>query len=673
MDIAIIKPCQRVRGTITVPGDKSISHRAAMMSSLASGTSVISGFLRAEDCLNTLKALSALGAKIEFSGDKLHITGCPWQEPVGPLDMGNSGTGLRLMAGLLAGRPWTTELTGDASLRSRPMGRIKEPLEKMGACLELTGKKGCAPIQISGGKLRAIDYEMPVASAQVKSCVLLAALFAKGVTNVIEKTPTRDHTEKIFLQTGIPVKIDGNRISVRGFGTNGPMLRPFNLKIPGDFSSAAFWLAAASVKPGSRIDIKGVGLNPRRTAFLEVLRRMGADIRTDLENNQQMFEPGGTITVTGAGLQGASVGGAEIPNLIDELPLVAVLGALAQGTTVISGARELRVKESDRIACLAANLRLLGIEPEEKEDGLIIHGGRLVRGGTTVESYGDHRIAMAMAILALFAEGPVTIRNIACVATSYPEFWKHLRSIGADVRISPDISRFKNAREMSGLVIAIDGPSASGKSTVSQRVAQRLNFIHVDSGSFYRGATWYFLSRNVKISDSAAVAATLRQIRMNVFVKNNALKFSIDGIEPDAELRLKSVNENVSLIAALPAVREWIVRQLRKMTSFGNLVMEGRDIGTAVFPEAKFKFYLDAAPGERARRRYLELKNTGARVEYEEILRSILKRDGIDSTRAMAPLKVAHAAVVIQSTKMSIEEVVDLIVSAVQGKKRFNI
>lgn len=222
---------------------------------------------------------------------------------------------------------------------------------------------------------------------------------------------------------------------------------------------------------------------------------------------------------------------------------------------------------------------------------------------------------------------------------------------------------------MSGSVIAIDGPSASGKSTVSQRVAQRLDFIHVDSGSLYRGVTWYFLSHKVKASDSAAIAAALKQIRMDFLARDNAIKFSIDSVEPDAELRSAAVNNNVSQIAALPAVREWIVRQLRKMASFGDLVIEGRDIGTAVFPKAKFKFYLDAAPEERARRRYLELKNAGAQVEYGEILRSILKRDGIDSTRAMAPLKVARGAVVIQSTKMSVDEVVDLIISKVHGSQ----
>jgi len=433
MEQAIISPCAKVSGTIAVPGDKSISHRVAMMSALASGASEIGGFLRAEDCLNTLKAVEALGAQVKFSGDKIFVTGGKWHQPAGQLDMGNSGTGMRLMAGLLAGRPWISELTGDESLRSRPMKRIKEPLEKMGARLELTGPKGCAPIRVMGGNLHAISYQMPVASAQVKSCILLAALFAEGVTTILEKEKTRDHTEMIFLQTGLPLTIDGNRLSLRGFGPEGPILEPTVWQVPGDFSSAAFWMAAAAAKPGSRVVIKQVGLNPRRTALVNVMKRMGADIKIEIQESRAA-EPVGDIIAGGAGLRATTVSGEEIANIIDELPLVAVLGALAKGETVISGAQELRMKESDRIAAMAANLRLAGVELEEREDGMIIRGGGKIRGNFAAESCGDHRVAMAMSVLALYAEKEITVRNIACVATSYPAFWEHLRSIGAEVR-----------------------------------------------------------------------------------------------------------------------------------------------------------------------------------------------------------------------------------------------
>lgn len=435
MQSAVVKPCRRVEGTIAVPGDKSISHRAAMLAAIASGASTIKGYLRAEDCLNTLKAVNALGAEVAFVGDKIIVAGGKWRAPAGPLDLGNSGTGIRLLAGLLAGRPWTTELTGDESLRSRPMGRIREPLEKMGARLELTGKKGCAPLKITGGKLKAIEYVLPVASAQVKSCVLLAALFAEGVTTVREPAPTRDHTERMFQRMGIPLEIAGLNISLRGFGQKGPKLEPLNCSVPGDFSSAAFWLAAACARPGSRVVISNAGLNPKRTALLNVLKRMGAEISARDEKKSDALEPCGTLVAGGGPLKATTVGGDEVPNVIDELPLVAILGALAGGTTVISGAKELRVKESDRIACMAGNLRILGVEVIEKEDGMSVRGGSRIRGNVVMESKGDHRLAMAMAILALAADGPVTIRNIGCVATSYPAFWDHLRSIGAEVRI----------------------------------------------------------------------------------------------------------------------------------------------------------------------------------------------------------------------------------------------
>jgi 3-phosphoshikimate 1-carboxyvinyltransferase len=277
---------------------------------------------------------------------------------------------------------------------------------------------------------------MPVASAQVKSCILLAALFAEGETTVIEPAASRDHTEKAFQMMGIPLAINGNRISLGGYGQAGPVLKPVDWKVPGDFSSAAFWLAAASSRPGSKIIVKNVGLNPSRTAFLNVLRRMGAQLIIDVEESGTKGEPAGGIVVKCARLKSTAIGGDTVPNIIDELPLVAVLGALAEGETVISGARELRVKESDRIASLAANLRLCGVSVEEKEDGMIIRGVRQIRGNVSVESFGDHRIAMAFAVLALSADGPVTIRNIACVATSYPSFWEHLKRIGADVRIN---------------------------------------------------------------------------------------------------------------------------------------------------------------------------------------------------------------------------------------------
>ncbi len=437
-DSVTLHPCSRLSGQIRVPGDKSISHRVAILSALASGTSTVHGILRSEDCLNTIRALEALGAGVAFQDGVLKITGTGGHlhQPDHALDLGNSGTGMRLLAGVVAGRPITVELTGDCSLRSRPMRRIEEPLKRMGARVELLGEDGRAPIRITGGNLQGIDYEMPVASAQVKSCILLASLFCRGTTCIQERVPTRDHTERLFRAMGVPIEISGMQIKLDGFGENGPQLSAGSWFVPGDFSSAAFWLAAASAVQGSRVTVQGVGLNPRRTVLLDVLKRMGTDIRVTPDSGSQGHEPCGEISVKGGGVCGTEVGGKEIPGMIDELPLVAVLGSLAQGVTVIRDARELRVKESDRIAGMSVNLRLLGVTVDERDDGLVVQGGAQIRGNKRLDSYGDHRIAMAMAILALRADGPVTIKNVACVDTSYPGFWEHLRSLGANLNYS---------------------------------------------------------------------------------------------------------------------------------------------------------------------------------------------------------------------------------------------
>ncbi len=434
-DSVQVYPCRRLAGALRVPGDKSISHRLAMLAALSAGRSRIAGFLRGEDCLNTVRALQALGAGAEFEGETLVLTGIggTWRQPAQPLDVGNSGTSMRLLAGLLAGRPMLTELTGDASLRSRPMGRIKEPLERMGAAVELLGPNGRPPVRIRGGRLRGMDYIMPVASAQVKSCILLAALFAEGRTTLQEPQPTRDHTERLFNILGLPLAIEGKRLTLQGFGPEGPALPARDWRVPGDFSSAAFWLAAAAAMPEAQIVARGIGLNPRRTALLDVLKRMGAALDVAPSAAPLSPEPCGDVRVRGGRLQGTRVGGAEIPNLIDELPVVAAAGALAGGVTEIRDARELRVKESDRIAALAANLKALGVAVTEYEDGLAIRGGGAIRGGATLDSRGDHRIAMAMTVLALFADRPVTIAPVACVETSYPGFWKQLEELGGHV------------------------------------------------------------------------------------------------------------------------------------------------------------------------------------------------------------------------------------------------
>ncbi len=432
----IIHPADHLGGAIEVPGDKSISHRVAMLAGIAKGATTVRNFLQSEDCVNTLRAMEALGARTTVTEDNeltIQGTGSNLLEPAGQLNVGNSGTTIRLLAGLIAAQPIKIVITGDESLCARPMGRITEPLEKMGAKVELTGEKGTAPITITGAKLKGLDYVLPIASAQVKSCVLLAGLFAEGPTTVTEPIPTRDHTERMMRAFGIPVEVDRLQVRVMGHGEKGPQFKGISFTVPGDFSAAAYWMAAVAARPGATVTVKNVGLNPRRTAFSDVLKQMGAKVEIRETSGPDDAEPMGDIKVTGARLHGVEVGGAVIPNLIDELPLVAVVGALAEGQTVIKNAGELKVKESNRIATTAANLRLFGVEVEEREDGLAVTGGAKLIPTGPVRSYGDHRIAMAMSILATHAAEKVLINNVACVDTSYPAFWADLRKLGAHV------------------------------------------------------------------------------------------------------------------------------------------------------------------------------------------------------------------------------------------------
>ncbi|HMP73320.1 MAG TPA: 3-phosphoshikimate 1-carboxyvinyltransferase [Kiritimatiellia bacterium] len=432
----VVRPAKQVEGVVEVPGDKSISHRVGMFAGLAAGTSLIQNYLRAGDCISTLRAMEALGARtyaLEDGSIQIEGTAGNMLQPAGPLDVGNSGTTIRLLSGLIAGHKVEVQLTGDESLCSRPMKRIQAPLELMGAKVELTGERGTAPVTIKGGTLKGIDYLLPMASAQVKSCVLLAGLFAEGTTRVTEPVHTRDHTEQLFKLMNVPLEIKGLQLCLKGYGPKGPPLKARTFIIPGDFSSAAFWMVAGAARPGQEVTIRNVGLNPRRTALIKVLRAAGATVEVKPYENTNHAELAGDIVVKGAHLSGVEVGGDDIPNLIDEVPIIAVMGALAKGRTVIRDAAELRVKESDRIECMASNLRLMGVNVTTHPDGLEIEGGAKLQGSSAIRSYGDHRIAMSMAVLGLFAPEPIVIGNVGCVDTSYPEFWTHLGALGGHV------------------------------------------------------------------------------------------------------------------------------------------------------------------------------------------------------------------------------------------------
>jgi 3-phosphoshikimate 1-carboxyvinyltransferase len=422
-----VQPGGRLTGHIRVPGDKSISHRSIMLGSLAEGTTEVTGFLNGEDCMATLAAFRAMGVEIEGPQEgRVTIRGVGLhglRAPAGPLDVGNSGTSMRLMAGLLSGQAFDTTLVGDASLTRRPMRRVTEPLAAMGARIETSGT-GTPPLRISGGHvLKGIHYTMPVASAQVKSCLLLAGLYAEGSTCVTEPAPTRDHTERMLTGFGYPVSREDGTVCIQGGGR----LRATRIDVPADISSAAFFLVGASIARGSEITLEHVGMNPTRVGVIDILRLMGADIR--VENPREAGgEPVADLRVASAPLRGVRIPEELVPLAIDEFPALFIAAACAEGETVLTGAEELRVKESDRIQVMADGLVACGIQAEPTADGIRIRGGRLK--GATVDSHGDHRIAMSFAMGALRAEGAMRILNCANVNTSFPGFVALARGAG---------------------------------------------------------------------------------------------------------------------------------------------------------------------------------------------------------------------------------------------------
>ncbi len=413
-----------LRGTVTVPGDKSISHRAVMLGALADGDTHISGFLMGEDCLSTIDCFRKMGVQIDVrdGGVTVHGVGLHGlRAPEGPLYTGNSGTTTRLLSGILAAQPFPVSMTGDASIEQRPMGRIITPLREMGADIRGRDGKYC-PLHIAPAALHGVRYEMPVASAQLKSAILLAGLYADGVTEVVEPAPSRDHTERMLRAMGVQVEQDGCRVAVHA-----PLaLRACSIEVPGDISSAAFFLAAGAIVPGSELTVKNVGINPTRDGVLEVLRAMGADITCT--NVRDAAEPVADLTVRASALHGTEIGGPLIPRLIDELPVLAAAAAFAEGESVIRDAQELKVKESNRIAAMVAELTRAGVDCTETADGMVIRGGR--PRGAAFETYRDHRIAMSMAVLALGAAGESEILDPGVVSISYPGFFDTLRQIG---------------------------------------------------------------------------------------------------------------------------------------------------------------------------------------------------------------------------------------------------
>lgn len=421
-----LQPIQRLKGSIKVPGDKSISHRAVMFGSIAEGRTTIDGFLTGEDCLSTISCFKKLGVSILQEGEKVTVEGkglTGLTPPSEDLYVGNSGTTIRLMLGILANTPFESILTGDDSIAKRPMNRVTKPLKEMGATIDGNDLGNKVPLHIKGGETRGIHYTSPIASAQVKSAIILAGLDGEGTTSVKEPFKSRDHTERMLKAFGVEVETDELSVSVAG----GQKLKGTHIEVPGDISSAAFFLVAGAVVPNSEITLKKVGLNPTRTGILDVLKNMGADIAYQ-NKNDEASEPFGDLVIKSSALKGTIIEGDLIPRLIDEIPIIALAATQAEGTTIIKDAHELRVKETDRIETVVNELKKMGADIEATEDGMIIHGKSSLH-GASVQSYGDHRIGMMLSVAACIAEGETTLANSEAIAVSYPLFFEQLNDL----------------------------------------------------------------------------------------------------------------------------------------------------------------------------------------------------------------------------------------------------
>ncbi len=675
--------------TIRVPGDKSITQRALILGGLADGESRIRGVLRGADPLATGRALGALGVEIVGlggSGDgEVRIRGRGlrnWRQPKGALDLCNSGTGARLLAGALAAQPLSAVLTGDASLRGRPMRRIADPLMRMGATVDYLELDGHLPMRVTGGTLAPLGHESAVASAQVKSAVLLAGVGAGVAVEVLEPRRSRDHGERMLEAMGVGVAEEdvarGWRVRIP---SPAPRLRPLDMEVPGDFSSAAFFVAWSMLAgcPAPCM-VRGTGLNPTRAGLLSVLARMGGRIEV-VPRGTAGGERVGDLRVDAqaARLQAVQVGGDEIPGMIDEVPILAVLAARAEGVTRITGAAELRVKESDRLAALAANLRRIGVAAGELPDGLEIEGTDRPLSGL-VESFQDHRIAMAFGVLGATPGCEIRVDDPTVADVSFPGFWRSLQRVRKwDSR---GVGRSRAARSPAGgtanscdaigdrcLVVAIDGSAGSGKSTTAAAAAARLGFRHLDSGAIYRAVTLALIESGR--SGSALEHVTrgeLSGLAIDVKWREQGMEVWAGGRQVAEEaLRSDRVTALVSQVAAVPEVRAHLLDLQRSAARGPGLVAEGRDMGTVVFPRAEVKVFLDAHPTERARRRLLQRGIRPDAAEIKAEAARLTRRDRRDASRSIAPLLQAGDAVLLDTTALDPAAQADAIVRLVEA------
>ncbi len=659
---------------IRIPGDKSISHRALLFSAIARGRSRIRGLLPGADCRATAEALRTLGVSIPTlpgDGSEIVVEGVGIEgllrRPEGVIDCGNSGTTARLLLGLLSGAGVRVVLTGDASLRSRPMGRVTEPLERAGASFEWLEEPGRLPVRVSGTVVEAIDHASPVASAQVKSALLLSGLAAGVPVTVTEPGRSRDHTERMLRRCGARVTEgwSGDLWQVDlGVERAGEALEPLDLEVPGDPSSAIFPMTLAilgGVRGGrtgaSPLELKGIGVNPTRIGALHVLERMGARVERSDEKPTaaDSHEPVADLLIHPGALEGTTIEGSVIPSLIDELPILAVAGARAQGRTVIRNAEELRVKESDRIEALVRNFTALGVEVEDFPDGLSIEGSDRALSGQ-VRGYHDHRIAMAFAVLGALPENRIRIDDPSLVEVSYPDFWDALDRL--------------TGRESVGRppVVTLDGPAGSGKSSTARAVAEALGARHLDSGALFRAVTLGLLEKGYPETEWGALTLSdIEGLNVGLEAEEGRFRPTIGGRSVGAAIRSARVTERVPRTARIPAVREWLLQLQRRVGRNGGVVVDGRDTGTVVFPDAEVKIFLTATLQERARRRLLQEGEEPSPEGIEAESKRLAQRDHQDENRKIAPLRRPDDAIVIDTTGLDFDDQVRTIVETVRS------
>ena len=639
---------QGIKGDVSIPGDKSISHRALMLSSQVLGTTRISGLLEGDDVLNTAKVLQSLGVTIHRKDGVWEVQGVGiggLSESDNILDLGNSGTSTRLLMGLVAPYPFTTFFTGDDSLRSRPMGRVMEPLTQMGArILAREGNK--LPLSVSGtNDVMPIAYKLPVASAQVKSAVLLAGLSTPGKTTVIEPLATRDHTENMLKFFGYSVETDTLADGSRSISLTGQqMIRPADreISVPADPSSAAFLVVAAMICGDSELTLKNICVNPLRIGLFTTLKEMGAKIEF---RNERMVagEKVADLHVASSKLKGVVVPADRAPSMIDEYPILAVAASFADGETIMHGLAELRVKESNRLNAIIDALTHCGVAARAESDTLHVTGNKAPMGGATITAHYDHRIAMAFLVFGMASQQPVTVDDATAIQTSFPNFVALMNSLGA--KMQPAHSAV-NAHK-SPIVIAIDGPAASGKGTLARRLAEYFDLEYLDTGSLYRavGMKMVYAGQDPSDARAAVVAA------QNIDAEDLA----------NPRLRQERIGQAASIVSAFPEVRAALLEFQRNFAKNNGAVLDGRDIGTVVCPDADFKFFITATLYARAKRRHRELQGQGIEVVFDSVLADLRERDERDEKRSIAPLRPADDAFIIDSSAHDASTVFDTV------------